>query len=143
MGLAIARVLLEEGASVLICARNSADLEAARVDLDGAYPGKVFASRCDVAVEAELDAFAGVAAETLGGVDILVCNAGVYGPKGAIETVDWAAWVQAIQINLTGTVYCCRAFLPLVRQAQRGPLSSRSSAHRAQAQPPAGQAMRA
>ncbi len=120
LGLAIARVLLEEGASVLICARNTSELDAARVDLDKSYPGKVFASRCDVAVEAELDAFAAVAGQTLGGVDILVCNAGVYGPKGAIETVDWAAWVQAIQINLTGTVYCCRAFLPLVRKAERG-----------------------
>lgn len=120
LGLAIARVLLAEGASVLICARNAAELEAARLELDTAHPGKVFAERCDVGQEAELDEFAAAAARLLGGVDILVCNAGVYGPKGAIDTVDWAAWVQAIQINLTGTVYCCRVFLPQLRESSRG-----------------------
>ncbi|MBL8237550.1 MAG: SDR family oxidoreductase [Bryobacterales bacterium] len=119
LGLAIARVFLEEGASVLICARGADELETARAELDAAYPGKVFAERCDVGVEQELDAFAAMAARVLGGVDVLVCNAGVYGPKGAIDTVDWAAWVRAIQINLTGTVYCCRAFLPLLKQASR------------------------
>lgn len=120
LGLAIARVFLAEGASVLICARNAAELERARQELDAAHPGKVFAERCDVGLEADLDAFAAAAARLLGGVDILVCNAGVYGPKGAIDTVDWAAWVQAIQINLTGTVYCCRAFLPQLRESSRG-----------------------
>ena len=120
LGLAIARVFLAEGASVLICARNAAELERARQELDAAHPGKVFAERCDVGLEADLDAFAAAAARLLGGVDILVCNAGVYGPKGAIDTVDWGAWVQAIQINLTGTVYCCRAFLPQLRESSRG-----------------------
>lgn len=120
LGLAIARVFLEEGASVLICARGEAELETARLELDAAYPGKVFAERCDVGREEELDALAAAAARVLGGVDILVCNAGVYGPKGAIDTVDWAAWAQAIQINLVGTVYCCRVFLPQLRKAARG-----------------------
>lgn len=120
LGLAIARVFLAEGASVLICARNPAELEAAREDLSREHPGRVFAERCDVAREEDVDEFAATAERLLGGVDILVCNAGVYGPKGAIDTVDWAAWVGAIQINLTGTVYCCRAFLPLLRQAARG-----------------------
>ena len=120
LGLAIARVFLAEGASVLICARNTVELETARRELDAAHPGKVFAERCDVGLESDLDGFAATAARLLGGVDILVCNAGVYGPKGAIDTVDWASWVQAIQINLTGTVYCCRAFLPQLRQSSRG-----------------------
>jgi NAD(P)-dependent dehydrogenase (short-subunit alcohol dehydrogenase family) len=119
LGLAIARVFLDEGAKVLICARNAAELETARQELEHAHPGQIFAQPCDVGSETALDAFASTAAQVLGGVDVLVCNAGVYGPKGAIDTVDWAAWVQAIQINLTGTVYCCRAFLPQLRQAKR------------------------
>jgi NAD(P)-dependent dehydrogenase (short-subunit alcohol dehydrogenase family) len=119
LGLAIARVFLEEGASVLLCARNAVELESTRAALDADFPGKVFAEPRDVGQESEIDAFAATAQRVLGGVDILVCNAGVYGPKGAIDTVDWPAWVQAIQINLTGTVYCCRAFLPLLRQAER------------------------
>lgn len=119
LGLAIARVFLAEGARILICARNAAELEAARQELDAEHPGKVFAERRDVSLESDLDAFAATAERLLGGVDILVCNAGVYGPKGSIDTVDWAAWVQTVQINLTGTVYCCRAFLPQLRTAAR------------------------
>ena len=44
------------------------------------------------------------AARELGGLDGLVNNAGIYGPKGLIEEVDWAEWVRAIEINLLGTV---------------------------------------
>ena len=120
LGLAIARVFLAEGASVLICARNAAELETARQELDAAHPGKVFAERCDVGKAADVDGFAAAAARLLGGVDILVCNAGVQGPKGPIDNVDWDAWVQAVQINLMGTVYCCRAFLPQLRESSRG-----------------------
>src|SRR5207248_10221184 len=50
----------------------------------------------------------------------LVANAGVYGPMGPIDSIDWKEWEHAIQINLTGTVYCCRAFLPLLKQSSRG-----------------------
>ncbi len=120
LGLAIARQLLADGATVLICARNATDLSAAHAELDAAYPGRSFAVPCDIAKEAAVEALAASATEFLGGVDILVCNAGVYGPKGGIDTLDWSAWVDALQVNLIGTVYCCRVFLPLLRQAKRG-----------------------
>ena len=120
LGLAIAHQLLADGAKVLICARNQTDLSAAHAKLDAAYPGRAFAVPCDIAQEAAVEALAAHATALLGGVDILVCNAGVYGPKGAIDTLDWNAWVDALQVNLIGTVYCCRVFLPLLRQAKRG-----------------------
>jgi 3-oxoacyl-[acyl-carrier protein] reductase len=75
---------------------------------------------CNIAAEADVDELAREAAVRLGGVDILVANAGVYGPKGALEDVDWVKWVEAIQVNLIGTVYCCRAFLPILKRAQHG-----------------------
>ena len=123
LGRAISEVLLREGASILVCARGVADLERMSVTMDKAAPGRVHARVCDVANESEVDALARHAESILGGVDILVANAGVYGPKGAIEDVDWAEWVQAIQINLIGTVYCCRAFLPLLKKASLGKTS--------------------
>ena len=43
---------------------------------------------------------------------ILVNNAGVYGPKGSIEQVDWAEWMRAIEINLFGSVLPARALVP-------------------------------
>jgi NAD(P)-dependent dehydrogenase (short-subunit alcohol dehydrogenase family) len=46
------------------------------------------------------------------GLEILVCNAGILGPKGAIHDVDWSEWTRAIEINLMGTVLTCREVLP-------------------------------
>ena len=43
---------------------------------------------------------------------ILVTNAGVYGPMGAIEDVDWDAWTKAVEINLYGTILPIRAIIP-------------------------------
>jgi NAD(P)-dependent dehydrogenase (short-subunit alcohol dehydrogenase family) len=119
-GRAISEALLREGASILACARGADDLERMCTTLDQAAPGRIHAKVCDVANESDVDALVRHAESILGGVDILVANAGVYGPKGGIESVDWAEWVQAIQINLIGTVYCCRALLPLLKQASSG-----------------------
>ena len=53
-------------------------------------------------------------------VHILVNNAGVYGPLGPIEDVDWDAWVRAIEINLFGSVLMCRALLPHFKPQRYG-----------------------
>ena len=42
------------------------------------------------------------------------------GQKAALEDVCWQDWVEAIQVNLIGTVYCCRVFLPLLKRSERG-----------------------
>ena len=47
-------------------------------------------------------------------------NAGVHGPLGPIEDVDWDAWVEAININLLGTVLCCRSVVPWMRRQRAG-----------------------
>ena len=48
----------------------------------------------------------------LGGCHILINNAGIYGPKGEIESVNWKDWMKAIEINLFGSVLMCRSLLP-------------------------------
>jgi 3-oxoacyl-[acyl-carrier protein] reductase len=78
------------------------------------------ATVADVSSPAEVDALYAEATRELGELDGLVNNAGVYGPKGAIEDVDWAEWARAIQINLSGTVLPCRAVLPAFRRRGAG-----------------------
>ncbi|HWJ20354.1 MAG TPA: SDR family oxidoreductase [Geobacterales bacterium] len=121
-GYVIARRFVQEGASVLLCARTADDLEGAAEGVRAAAaPGaQVFAERADVSSEADVGRLAEVIKKQFGKLDILVSNAGVYGPKGAVDEVSWSDWSQAISINLLGTVLCCRAFLPLLRQATRG-----------------------
>ena len=57
----------------------------------------------------------GDALERFSRVDVLVNNAGVYGPKGLIEEVAWDEWEHAVRVNLFGSVLCCRAVLPHFR----------------------------
>ena len=60
------------------------------------------------------------ALEAFGKVDIVVNNAGIYGPMGGIDTIDWGEWVAAIAINVTGTVYCCRKAVELFKPQRSG-----------------------
>ena len=122
LGAAIAEAFVREGASVMLCARSGDDLESERSRLEGlATEGqRVLAQPADVAKPADLDALVEATVDTFSRVDVLVNNAGVYGPLGTIEDVVWDDWEAAITINLLGTVYACRAVLPHMREAGYG-----------------------
>jgi NAD(P)-dependent dehydrogenase (short-subunit alcohol dehydrogenase family) len=121
-GLAVAERCVAEGADVALCARSRELLEQAAAALR-AKAGKsqrVTATVADVSSPKEVEALVADATRDLGGLDGLVNNAGVYGPKGLIEDVDWVEWAKAIEINLLGTVLPCRAVLPGFRSRGRG-----------------------
>jgi 3-oxoacyl-[acyl-carrier protein] reductase len=123
LGLAIAKAYLEAGVSGLaICGRTQKLVETAEGELRSALrPGqKLFAETADISRAAAVGAFVTAAHAHLGRVDILVNNAGVYGPKGAVEDVDWPAWVQAIEINVYGSILMCRAVLPYLKAQRYG-----------------------
>jgi 3-oxoacyl-[acyl-carrier protein] reductase len=108
LGAEIAEQFAAAGASLMLCARNATELEAQRKRLAAAYPhSRILAHRADISDRSDVDALFAAASE-LGKLDIVVNNAGVYGPMGSIDTIDWDEWVQAIAINLTGVVYCSR-----------------------------------
>lgn len=114
LGLEIARKYVLTGADVMLCARNSALLQAVRIDLKNlAGPGqRILARVADVSVEADVLSLVSETLTKLHGCHILVNNAGIYGPKGEIETVDWAQWIKAMEINVYGSILMCRAILP-------------------------------
>jgi NAD(P)-dependent dehydrogenase (short-subunit alcohol dehydrogenase family) len=121
-GLAVAERCLAEGADVAVCARSRDQIERTAEALR-AKAGKgqrVAAAVADVSSPKEVDALMADVTRELGELDGLVNNAGVYGPKGAIEDVDWAEWAKAIEINLMGTVLPCRAVLPGFRRRGAG-----------------------
>ncbi len=74
----------------------------------------------DVSIQKEVDQFVEYVLSEFGRIDVLLCNAGVYGPKGSIEDIDWTEWTQAVEINLNGTVLCCRAVLPHMKKIGGG-----------------------
>jgi len=122
LGLEISKKYLEAGADLMICARNAGLLEKARQELTAvAGPGQtVVAKAADVARQDDVAALVDGTIGQFGRLDVLVNNAGVYGPKGGIGEVDWLEWVKAIEINLFGSVLMCRAALPHLRAAGRG-----------------------
>ena len=122
LGYAVAERCLVEGASVAICARSPERIERAGAGLRASAGAgqSVFATVADVSNPQQVKALVTNAARELGGLDGLVNNAGIYGPKGLIEEVDWAEWARAIEINLMGTVLPCREVLPLFRSRGSG-----------------------
>jgi 3-oxoacyl-[acyl-carrier protein] reductase len=120
LGYAIAKRFAEEGAKVCICARNSQEIAQAASGIGQSTGTEVVSAGADISCEADVHRFVNLVGERFRGLDVLVCNAGVYGPKGPIDEVDWEQWMRAVSINLMGTVLCCRAFLPLLRRSKRG-----------------------
>jgi NAD(P)-dependent dehydrogenase (short-subunit alcohol dehydrogenase family) len=122
LGRAIARAYVEAGASVLMCARDEARLAESRREVAAAAGAgqQVLVKVADVSVEADVAAVAATAFAAFPRVHVLVNNAGVYGPFGPLDEVDWQAWVEAISINLLGSVLMCRAFVPHFKAHRSG-----------------------
>jgi NAD(P)-dependent dehydrogenase (short-subunit alcohol dehydrogenase family) len=128
LGFEIAGAYVDAGASVLVCARDGAVLDRAAEELSAraaaltVYDPRpvVAAERADVSKPADVDRLAARAFALFPQVHVLVNNAGVYGPMGSIDDVDWTTWVQAMEINIYGSVLPCRAFLPHFRHHHYG-----------------------
>ena len=114
LGFAIACSYVKAGAHVFLCARDAAMLERARREVAAlASPDQlVLAQSADVSQQRDVEHLAKKVRDDLPTLQILVNNAGVYGPIGPIEDVDWDAWLHAIGINLFGSVLLCRALVP-------------------------------
>lgn len=122
LGLAIARAFAKAGANLIICARDQQAIDAAGDDIAGvvAAGARVVATRADVSQEVDVRRLAAEAFASFGRIHILVNNAGVYGPMGSIDQVDWTEWVRAIEINIYGSVLPIRAMLPHFREHRYG-----------------------
>jgi 3-oxoacyl-[acyl-carrier protein] reductase len=122
LGREIAAHYVRAGASVLLTARDEKLLAEVRHELAPLATAnqKVETLAGDVADEGHCTEAAARLSALPGNELILVNNAGVYGPKGLIEDVDWAEWVKAIEINLFGLVLMCRAVIPPMRKAGYG-----------------------
>lgn len=122
LGLEIARAFVAQGANVVICARDAGRLNDAAEELRGkARPGQqIIAETANVSDEEDVRRIAGAAIHAFDQVHILVNNAGVYGPKGRIEEIDWAEWIRAMEINVNGSVLFYRHVVPHMRAKRYG-----------------------
>ncbi|WUI03874.1 glucose 1-dehydrogenase [Spirillospora sp. NBC_00431] len=111
MGLATARRLLDEGASVVITGRDQARLDAAAKDLDGG--DRVLTVRADAASLPDLDALMETVRDRHGRLDVVFANAGiaVFGP--AAEMTE-AGFDNAVDVNFKGVFFTVQKALPLL-----------------------------
>jgi len=119
LGKAVALEILKEGASVAICSRDQARIEAAAAELRSLTGGEVFPIVADLTTREGCHHFIRATVHHYGGLDILVTNAG--GPRsGPIESFDDAQWQAAIQLNLLSTIRMITAALPHIKQSPQG-----------------------
>jgi NAD(P)-dependent dehydrogenase (short-subunit alcohol dehydrogenase family) len=122
IGRAIAQTFVTHGARVHICDVDRRALEEAQSLLP-----QVTQSVADVANPAEVDRLFGDVKRVLGGLDVLVNNAGIAGPTGKIEDLAPADWDRCIAVDLNSMFYCTRLAMPLIKAAGGGSIINLSS----------------
>jgi len=123
LGKAIAKKFISEGANVLICARDKRDLEAVKCELQSETerPDQcILICAADVSVPEQADRLLALAEAAFPSLDILVNNAAVQGPIGAMEQVDWQSWRETVEINLFGPAYLIYKTLPIMKRQRAG-----------------------
>lgn len=127
IGFAIAKELSTQGAAVIICSRTDRELNNAvdklslmlRNKLSG--PGKkVFGMVADVSRFTDCQRLVEFAHSATGRINILINNAGIFGPVGLLETNDPDSWKDILAINILGAVYCSKLAIPYMKKRGAG-----------------------
>jgi len=116
IGLAIATRLLASGARVRIWDLDDKRLAATVAALGAAVSGDVV----DVANQASVERGTKTALEALGGIDVLVNNAGIAGATKPVVDYPVDEWEKVLRIDLTGPFLCCRSVVPHMLRAKYG-----------------------
>jgi NAD(P)-dependent dehydrogenase (short-subunit alcohol dehydrogenase family) len=111
IGRAIALKFAAEGAAIVVAARTNAEIEAVRREIQEAG-GRAEAVSADVAAEDQCDSLIRVAIGRFGKIDILLNNAGEYGPVKPVEEISSGEWDRVIAVHLRGAYLLTRMVLP-------------------------------
>jgi len=113
IGLAVARAFAAQGARVHVC-----DIDVAAVRSSAAEG--LTAAQVDVADPAAVDGWIDATLEALGGLDVLVNNAGIAGPTALVEDVAAEEWERCLAIGVTSHYRTCARVIPSMKAARAG-----------------------
>jgi 2-dehydro-3-deoxy-L-rhamnonate dehydrogenase (NAD+) len=116
IGLAVAQRLAAGGAKVALWDRDERALASANEKLDRA----AVTQRVDVTDAAAVERAAKAASSELGGLDVLVCSAGITGPNATTWEYPVEAWRQVFDVNVHGLFHCNRAVVPIMLEGGYG-----------------------
>ena len=122
IGRAIARTFADHGARLHIC-----DVDEAALKESASVLPQATRTRADVANVADVERLFRDARERLGGLDVLVNNAGIAGPTAKVEDIRPEDWDRCIAVDLNGMFYCTRQAMPLIKAAGGGSIINLSS----------------
>jgi NAD(P)-dependent dehydrogenase (short-subunit alcohol dehydrogenase family) len=122
IGRAIARTFVEHGARVHIC-----DIDDRMLKETASLLPQVTQTRADVASVADVHRLFEDAHASLGGLEVLVNNAGIAGPTAKVEDIRPQDWDRCIAVDLNGMFYCTRRAMPMIKAAGGGSIINLSS----------------
>jgi meso-butanediol dehydrogenase/(S,S)-butanediol dehydrogenase/diacetyl reductase len=114
IGRGVAERFAEEGANVVLAGRTRAKLDAVVQRLE---PARTFVQPCDVARFEQVQRLVDAAVQRFGGLDVMVNNAGV-APEGSATEASLDDWQKALDVDLSGTFFGCKAALPHLLKSQ-------------------------
>jgi len=120
IGRAIAQTFVDNGARVHVCDVDERALAA--------VPAKITKTRADVANLMDVNTLFDDVQRNLGGLDVLVNNAGIAGPTAKVEHIKPQDWDRCIAVDLNGMFYCTRKAMPMIKAAGGGSIVNLSSA---------------
>ena len=121
IGEATAKVFAEAGATVVVTGRRSEPLEQVAKEIGGQ------AMACDVSDQAQVRTMFAQALQITGQIDILLNNAGGAGPIAPVAEVDMEAWIQCMNINLVGAMFCLQEAARIMGAQKSGSIINMSS----------------
>jgi NAD(P)-dependent dehydrogenase (short-subunit alcohol dehydrogenase family) len=122
IGREIVRAFAANGASVFVC-----DIDAKALDVLAGEISNLKIGVCDVSKRADIERMVIECVQALGGLDVLVNNAGIAGPTASVENMDPDEWEKVMQVDLTGTFNVTRLAIPHLKKSQAGVIINMSS----------------
>ena len=122
IGLIIAQAFVAAGDRVHVC-----DVDADAVERVTRDNPAITGSVCDIADRAAVERFVEEAVDALGGIDILINNAGIAGPTTSVEGLDPDEWDTVLAVNLTGPFNVTRLAIPHLKKSDAGVVIMMSS----------------
>ncbi len=121
-GFNISKKFLIKGANIVICSRNLKDIKTAYSKLVKIKKKnqKILYFASDVSKITDVKNLISQTIKKFKKIDILINNAGIYGPKGKIEKINLDEFVKTININLLGSIYLCKEIIPHLKKNKQG-----------------------
>lgn len=119
IGFVIAEEMIKNGAKIVICSRTKSELYSAikRLNRNGE---NAYGIRTDVSQLKQCERLIKFALQKLGTIDILINNAGIYGPIGPLEENNDGLWLETIKTNIISMVYCSKLVIPTLKKKKMG-----------------------